>query len=62
MEDKKQNKSIQPASNKAQVRIKFRPGRAAEGVAADADGYAIVSDETAEYLVKINYADKAEEK
>lgn len=76
MEDKKTNKGFTPASNKGLsageeqerptrpaelVKIKFRAGRAAEGVTADADGFAFVDAEKAEYLIRINYADKAEE-
>jgi hypothetical protein len=63
MEDQKTNKGFKPASNKAElVKIKFRMGRAAEGVEMDAEGYAFVSAEKAAYLISINYADKAEEK
>ena len=62
MDEPKKNKSFEPAANKALVKIKFRPGRAAEGVAVDEEGCAFVDEDTAAYLVKINYADKAEEK
>jgi hypothetical protein len=63
MEGKKENKVFAPVSDKAElVRIKFRTGRAATGVEMDADGFAFVDAATAEYLIKINYADKAEEK
>ncbi len=41
------------------VRIKMRPGRAAEGVAVDENGYATVDAKTADHLVKINYAEYA---
>jgi hypothetical protein len=62
MEDAKKNKGYEPTSNKATlVRIKFKPGRAAEGVIADANGFAFVDAAKAEYLVKINYAEMAEE-
>jgi hypothetical protein len=61
MQEPKENKKIEPKSNK-QVKIKFRPGRAAEGVVADANGYATVDAKLADYLVKIQYADMAEEK
>jgi hypothetical protein len=62
MKDEKQieNKSMKPAENK-QVRIKLKPGRAAEGVVTDANGFAFVDAAKAEYLVKINYAEMAEE-
>ena len=56
------NKAFVPAENKAQVRVQMRPGRAMTGVTVDEDGYATVSAEVAEYLVKINYAVMAEEK
>ena len=56
------NKAFVPAENKAQVRVQMRPGRAMTGVTVDKDGYATVSAEVAEYLVKINYAIVAEEK
>lgn len=63
MEDKKQNKAVAPESNKApMVRIKFKPGRAAEGVEMDENGYATVDAKTADHLVKINYAELAEER
>jgi len=61
MEEAKPNKKLEPAGNK-RVRIKMRPGRAAEGVTVDKDGYATVDARTAEWLVKIHYADLAEEK
>jgi len=44
---------------KGLVRIRFRPNRAAEGVAADANGLASVDAKLAEYLVSIGYADYA---
>jgi hypothetical protein len=59
MEDKP-NKAFYPASNK-QVRIKMRPGRAAEGVTVDEKGYATVDAQVAEYLIAIQYAELAEE-
>ncbi len=66
----KPNKAFYPASNKQdapeaevpeapKVRIKMRPGRAAEGVAVDENGYATVDAKTADHLVKINYAEYA---
>jgi hypothetical protein len=61
MEEPKENKKLKPAFNK-QVRIKMRPGRAAEGVTVDKDGFAIVDAKLADHLVKIQYADLAEEK
>jgi hypothetical protein len=61
MQEPKQNKKLEPASNK-QVRIKMRPGRAAEGVTVDKDGYATIDAKLADHLVKIQYADLAEEK
>ena len=51
----KANKSIRPGENKKLIR--FRPGRAAEGIAPDANGTASVDEKTAEYLVGIGYAD-----
>lgn len=63
----KENKSLVPDGNKtnvpeapkaSEVKIKFRPNRAAEGVYADADGVATVSKELAQYLVSIGYADE----
>jgi len=61
MQEPKENKKIEPAQNK-QVKIKMRPGRAAEGVTVDGNGYATVDAKTAERLVSIQYADLAEEK
>lgn len=63
MEKQKDNKGFMPASNKneTQVRIKFRLGREAEGVAMDADRCAVVDADLAAYLISINFADKAEE-
>ncbi len=61
MEPDKKNKMLEPKPNKM-VRIKMRPGRAAEGVTVDKDGYATVDAKLAEHLVKIQYADMAEEK
>lgn len=61
MQEPKENKKIEPASN-TKVQIKMRPGRAAEGVTANAQGYALVDAKTASYLVSIQYADMAEEK
>jgi hypothetical protein len=81
MEQPKDNKKLEPKSNKSSpspqpppspppntestdlgegVRIKMRPGKAAEGVTVDKDGYATVEAKLAEHLVKINYADYAE--
>jgi hypothetical protein len=63
MEEQKKNKVFTPVSNKAElVRIKFRPGRAADGVVADENGFAFVDAQKAEYLIKINYVEIAEEK
>lgn len=59
MDDKKKNKSYQPANNK-QVRIQMRPGRAMDGVSVDANRFAFVDFATAAHLVKINYAVMAE--
>ncbi len=68
----KPNKAFYPASNKTPppappqmeehnlergVRIKMRPGRAAEGVTVDQNGYATVDAKLADHLVKINYAE-----
>ena len=62
MEEPKENKSKKPAENKQLVKIRMRPGRAAEGVKTDKDGFALVDAKLAEHLVKINYAVVAEEK
>ena len=74
MQEPKPNKKLEPAENKAQdrdaaanaptqitVRIKMKPGRAAEGVHPDENGYAFVDKEFARYLVSIQYAEEAEE-
>jgi hypothetical protein len=56
----KPNKAYQPSANKSEgssVKIKIKPGRAAEGVVVDEDGTALVDPQTADYLVAIGYAD-----
>lgn len=60
MQQPGENKKEEPAQNK-QVKIKMRPGRAAEGVTVDASGYATVDAKTAEWLISMQYADLAEE-
>ena len=65
MEEDKKNKGLEPRENKGRVdpapiggvKIKFRPGRAAEGVATDENGVASVDAAKAEYLVRIGYAE-----
>lgn len=59
MQDPKENKGLDPKLNKEMggVKIKFKPGRAAEGVTPDDNGVATVDAKTAEYLVGIGYAD-----
>ena len=70
-EKKKSNKAIEPNEEKVSpapsaspewekeegVKIKFRANRAAEGVAMDAEGCAIVDEKTAAWLVSIGYAE-----
>lgn len=73
MEEVKKNKGFSPPVAKAtspqtaaeergdlggKVRIKFRQGRGAEGVTVEADGTALVDSKTAQYLIKIGYADE----
>jgi len=61
MDEPKENKKMEPASNK-RVKIKMRQNRGAEGVQVDEHGYATVDVKTAEFLISIQYADLAEEK
>lgn len=69
MEEPKENKKLDDRANKAagsgdprrasegSVKIKFRQGRAADGVVADENGVATVDAQKAEYLVRIGYAE-----
>lgn len=62
MEEQKQNKKMPDPLNKAGgMKIKLKPGRAAEGVTPDENGMATVDATTAEYLVRIGYADYIKE-
>lgn len=56
-----ENKSVKPAANKAEekIKIQLRPGRAVTGVEADKDGYAYVDAATAKRLIQIGYATEA---
>lgn len=69
MEDPKKNKVMRPEETKGpeapkepSVRIRFRAGRAAEGVQANENGEAVVEAGLAKYLVSIGYADEIVEK
>lgn len=61
MEEPKKNKAVRPEETKG-VRIRFRAGRAAEGVPMNENGEAVVEAGLAKYLVSIGYADEIEEK
>lgn len=48
------------ATEGPKTRVRFKPGRAAAGVAMDENGEAVVEYDLAMYLVSINYADVVE--